>query len=324
MATAGEHRRAGGGRPHAVAGRRLPGPRATPPPTRSELDGLDLVFLALPHGQSQHLVPGPASPGGRHGRPGRRLPAARRRRSTRPGTARSTWPPSCWTASSTACPSSHRHGAGGHPASPPPAAIPTAAILALAPLVRAGAILAEPDRAADHRRRGQRRLRGRPGAEGRTSTSARSTRTSSPTACSTTATPPRWSRASAPQVLFTPHLAPMVRGILATCYARPAPAGRQRRRRRSPPPTPWPSSTRPTTASRFVVVTDGPPSTKATSGSNCAHVTVRVDPRTGWVVAICRHRQPGQGGGRPGRPVRQPGPRAARGRPGSRLAGVYP
>ena len=26
--------------------------------------------------------------------------------------------------------------------------------------------------------------------------------------------------------------------------------------------------------------------TKATLGSNCAHVTVRRDPRTGWVVAI--------------------------------------
>ncbi len=36
-----------------------------------------------------------------------------------------------------------------------------------------------------------------------------------------------------------------------------------------------------------MVVTDAPPSTKATSGSNCAHVTARVDPRTGWVVALC-------------------------------------
>ncbi|HEY1652031.1 MAG TPA: N-acetyl-gamma-glutamyl-phosphate reductase [Acidimicrobiales bacterium] len=84
------------------------------------------------------------------------------------------------------------------------------------------------------------------------------------------------------QVLFTPHLAPMVRGILATCYARPA-AG----------------SGTVTTASvmealhdtydaePFVVVTDDPPSTKATSGSNVAHVTARVDPRTGWVLALC-------------------------------------
>ena len=37
----------------------------------------------------------------------------------------------------------------------------------------------------------------------------------------------------------------------------------------------------------FVVVTDEPPSTKATSGSNCAHVTARVDQRTGWVLVLC-------------------------------------
>ncbi len=84
------------------------------------------------------------------------------------------------------------------------------------------------------------------------------------------------------QVLFTPHLAPMVRGILATCYARPAAAHDGL-----------------TTADvmaalheaydeePFVVVTDDPPSTKATSGSNVAHVTAMVDPRTGWVVALC-------------------------------------
>ena len=33
-------------------------------------------------------------------------------------------------------------------------------------------------------------------------------------------------------------------------------------------------------------MTDAPPSTKATLGSNCVHVTARVDPRTGWLVAI--------------------------------------
>ena len=37
----------------------------------------------------------------------------------------------------------------------------------------------------------------------------------------------------------------------------------------------------------FVVVVDGPPSTKATAGSNAAHVTARVDERTGWVLALC-------------------------------------
>jgi N-acetyl-gamma-glutamyl-phosphate reductase len=80
------------------------------------------------------------------------------------------------------------------------------------------------------------------------------------------------------EVLFTPHLVPMSRGILATCYARPT----------------GPTSTdalldvlRDAYADEpFVVVTDEPPTTRATVGSNCAHVTVRHDPRTGWVVAL--------------------------------------
>jgi N-acetyl-gamma-glutamyl-phosphate reductase len=79
-------------------------------------------------------------------------------------------------------------------------------------------------------------------------------------------------------VLFTPHLAPMNRGILATCYARPtgttstqALLDLQREAYAGEP---------------FVAVTPGSPSTKATLGSNCAHVTARYDERTGWVVAI--------------------------------------
>ena len=35
------------------------------------------------------------------------------------------------------------------------------------------------------------------------------------------------------------------------------------------------------------MVCEEPPSTKATAGANVAHVTARVDPRTGWVVALC-------------------------------------
>jgi N-acetyl-gamma-glutamyl-phosphate reductase len=81
-------------------------------------------------------------------------------------------------------------------------------------------------------------------------------------------------------VLFTPHLAPMNRGILATCYARPV------------------AGTRPSTtellalyrdtyfAEPFVVVLEGVPSTKATFGSNSAHITVRYDDRTGYIVAL--------------------------------------
>lgn len=81
------------------------------------------------------------------------------------------------------------------------------------------------------------------------------------------------------QVLFTPHLVPMTRGILATCYARPAVDGLS-------------------TASLldmyrsyyaeepFVIVVDEPPGTKATYGSNAVHLTVRYDGRTGTVLAV--------------------------------------
>ena len=68
----------------------------------------------------------------------------------------------------------------------------------------------------------------------RTPPSARSTRTSPPTGCSTTATRPRSSRSRGASVLFTPHLAPMNRGILATCYARPTGADLHRRAARPP------------------------------------------------------------------------------------------
>jgi N-acetyl-gamma-glutamyl-phosphate reductase len=80
------------------------------------------------------------------------------------------------------------------------------------------------------------------------------------------------------EVLFTPHLAPMNRGILATCYATAregltaeAPIEALRQAYAEEP---------------FVLVTDAPPSTKATLGSNAVHVTARHDPRTGRVIAI--------------------------------------
>jgi N-acetyl-gamma-glutamyl-phosphate reductase len=81
-------------------------------------------------------------------------------------------------------------------------------------------------------------------------------------------------------VLFTPHLAPMVRGILATCYARPADP-----RSFTTEDAMQLLSDRYATEP-FVIVGDGPPSTKAASGSNTAHLSVRVDPRTGWVVVL--------------------------------------
>ncbi len=81
------------------------------------------------------------------------------------------------------------------------------------------------------------------------------------------------------QVLFTPHLAPMSRGLLATCYAKPQ--GKVTT-----------ASLLATLAQRysdepFVVVRPASPSTKATMGSNTAHLTARYDERTNTVIAIC-------------------------------------
>ena len=89
---------------------------------------------------------------------------------------------------------------------------------------------------------------------------------------------PEIEQAAGVQVLFTPHLAPMNRGILATCYARPSDG------RSGDDPLKVLSDSY--AAEPFVVVDERSPSTKATLGSNCAHLTARLDARTGWVVTI--------------------------------------
>ena len=81
------------------------------------------------------------------------------------------------------------------------------------------------------------------------------------------------------QVLFTPHLAPLSRGLLATCYARPAAD----------------VSTQSLLDALcdfyadepFIVIGEASPSTKATLGSNTAHLTARYDERTHTVMALC-------------------------------------
>ncbi len=82
------------------------------------------------------------------------------------------------------------------------------------------------------------------------------------------------------RVLFTPHLVPMSRGLLATCHARPA-AGVELSTERllEVLRVRW-------AAEPFMVVTDGSPSTKATLGSNAVHVTARYDERTDTVLAV--------------------------------------
>ncbi len=261
----------------------------------SALEGLDLVFVALPHGQSQKLMPDLIS------KVATVVDLAADFRLADPalyprwyGEAHAA--PQLLERFVYGLPELYREKLVGAHLIAAPGCYPTAALLALAPLVRAG-VLALPE--ADG-----------PGPEG-------GPHGAGPAALIVDAASGVSGAGRAPKdnlhfgavdedfvayglldhrhtaemeqglgapVLFTPHLAPMVRGILATCYARPSGTG---------------SDGALTTTGAlgilheayddepFVVVTDGPPSTKATSGSNCAHVTARVDPRTGWVVALC-------------------------------------
>jgi N-acetyl-gamma-glutamyl-phosphate reductase len=243
-----------------------------------QVDGLDLVFLGLPHGASQEVAPELI------GRVGGLVDLAADFRLT----DASLYP--TWYGSPHARPDLLGRFAFGLPelfrdeiAAATEVAAPgcyvTTATLALAPLLRAGwssppASWSTPPAA-------------RPAPGGDPSPpppSAPSTRTSPPMACSPTATRPRSSRPSRPggggadvQIVFTPHMAPMNRGILATCYARPAsrPGAHDRAAARG--------AGRGWRDEPFVVAGDRSPSTKATLGSNAVHVTARADERTGWV-----------------------------------------
>jgi N-acetyl-gamma-glutamyl-phosphate reductase len=80
------------------------------------------------------------------------------------------------------------------------------------------------------------------------------------------------------EVLFTPHLVPMSRGLLATCYATPTAAA-------------TPSSIAAALADfaadePFVAVVDRPPQTKSLLGSNGVHIAAQLDERTGRVIAM--------------------------------------
>jgi N-acetyl-gamma-glutamyl-phosphate reductase len=76
-------------------------------------------------------------------------------------------------------------------------------------------------------------------------------------------------------VLFTPHLAPMTRGILATCYG--TATGQA---------DPLEILAAAYADEPFVHVTAEPPATKWVSGSNACQVTARHDERTGRVLAL--------------------------------------
>ena len=76
-------------------------------------------------------------------------------------------------------------------------------------------------------------------------------------------------------VLFTPHLAPMTRGILATCYGEAIGNA-----------DPLEALLAAYAEEPFVHVAANPPATKWVAGSNGARLTARHDERTGRVLAI--------------------------------------
>jgi N-acetyl-gamma-glutamyl-phosphate reductase len=81
------------------------------------------------------------------------------------------------------------------------------------------------------------------------------------------------------RITFTPHLIPMIRGIVSTCYATPTDEKRTR--------ADYLAAMRATYANEpFVTVLDRPPDTAHVRGSNRVHVSVFHDPRANRVIAV--------------------------------------
>jgi N-acetyl-gamma-glutamyl-phosphate reductase len=238
-----------------------------------DLDELDVVFLALPHGESQDVVPGLVD------RVGLVVDLSADFR-LRDAGAYPRWyghehvAPDLLGRFVYGLPELFRSELTGARLVAAPGCYPTAAGLALAPLVRAGAV--EPTGVI---------------VDAASGVSGAGRKLSHATHFNTADEDftaygllhhrhtPEIEQVSGAQVLFTPHLAPMNRGILATCYARPV----------------GPLATDDVLGilhaayadEPFVVVSETSPSTKATLGSNTAHLTARVDARTGWVLTLC-------------------------------------
>jgi N-acetyl-gamma-glutamyl-phosphate reductase len=246
--------------------------------TPDDLDGLDVVFLALPHGEAQGIAPSLVD------RVGILVDLSADFRLHDPAAyprwyGREHAAPDLLGRFAYGLPELFGPGLDGARLVAAPGCYPTAAALALAPLVRSGliedaGIVVDAASGVSGAGRG-------PSPVTHFNTVDEDFRAYGLLDHRHT---PEIEQAVGAQVLFTPHLAPMNRGILATCYARPtASAGSAGRTTgdvldvlhdayRSEP---------------FVVVSEASPSTKATLGSNCAHLTARVDERTGWVLVLC-------------------------------------
>lgn len=241
-------------------------------------DGLDLVFLALPHGASQDLV------GELDGRVGAIVDLGADFRLADPALyprwyGRDHSRPDLLGGFAYGLPELFRDKIAGATRVAAPGCYVTTAVLALAPLLRAG--LTEPTGIVVDAASGVSGA-GRPPRESTTFCAVDEDFTAYSLLTHRHTPEIEQGLAAAAgepaQVLFTPHLAPMNRGILATCYARPtAPAGTDELM----------AVVRGAWAGEpFIVPVDRPPSTKATLGSNSVHVSAVADGRTGWVVAL--------------------------------------
>jgi N-acetyl-gamma-glutamyl-phosphate reductase len=238
----------------------------------ADVDGLDVVFLALPHGKSQELVPD------LRGRARIVIDVAADFR-LKDAALYPTWygePHACPELLSQAVyglPELHREQLKSATLIAVPGCYPTAATLALAPLIRHDAIEKTGlivDAGCGVSGAGRTLKHGNLYGTVAETYQAYGLLTHRHT--------PEMEQNIGGQVLFTPHLLPMTRGILATCYARPS--GK--------------TSTAQLLAllrgvyahEPFVKVVDASPTTKATAGTNLCLVTARFDERTNTVVVI--------------------------------------
>jgi N-acetyl-gamma-glutamyl-phosphate reductase len=236
------------------------------------LAGVDLVVLGLPHGSSQSLVPGLASSVPRI------VDLAADFRHRDPSVYDD------WYGEAHACPELlaefvyglpelYRAEIAGATKVAAPGCYPTSAILPLAPLVRAGHI--SPGRVVVDAACGVSGA-GRP-PKPNTTFCAVDENFTAYGVLDHRHTPEMQTHSGA-TVLFTPHLLPTNRGILSTCYGDLA----------SDADTDDVLSCLADAYADepFIVVSERLPSTKAVQGSNCAHLSARVDHRTGTVLAF--------------------------------------
>jgi N-acetyl-gamma-glutamyl-phosphate reductase len=232
-----------------------------------DLDGVDIVFAALPHGESQKIAPGILNSG---------IPFVDLGADFRLNDAATFahWygeqhqTPELLGRFIYGLPELHRGDIRGATAVAAPGCYPTATILALKPLlpfIEAGSIIV--DAASGVTGAGRVPKEGTHFSTVSESFAAYGLLNHRHTA--------EMEMELGDGILFTPHLAPMNRGILATCYATAKQAF-----------DPLSILCEAYADEPFVTVDEQPPATKWTLGTNAARLTARYDARTGRIVAL--------------------------------------